>query len=83
MHGFLNVFIAAGFVFTGMEGEDVIAILDESSADAFVFDDDSVSWRSQTVSTNHLRNMRERLALSYGSCSFEEPIEDLKGIHLL
>ncbi len=71
MHGFLNVFLAAAMV------DDAEAILRETDATAFRFDDDGVSWRDRRVTTGELRAMRQ-FATSFGSCSFEEPIDDLK-----
>ena len=71
MHGFLNVFLAAAMV------EDAEAILRETDAGAFTFDDDGAAWRDRRVSLEELKAMRE-VAISFGSCSFEEPIGDLK-----
>ena len=71
MHGFLNVFLAAALV------DDAEEILRETDAKAFTFDDDGVTWRDRRVSIDELKLMRE-LATSFGSCSFEEPINDLK-----
>jgi hypothetical protein len=83
MHGFLNVFVGAGLVLLGSKEQDVIAVLEESSPDAFTFDDEFVSWRSHQLRIDQIKAVRERFAISFGSCSFEEPIEDLKGIGLL
>lgn len=71
MHGFVNVFLAAALV------DDAEAILRETDAKAFTFDDDGAAWRDRRVSLGDLEAMRE-LATSFGSCSFEEPIDDLK-----
>jgi hypothetical protein len=71
MHGFLNVFLAAAMV------DAAEAILRETDANAFRFDDDGASWRARRVSVAHLRATRQ-FATSFGSCSFEEPIDDLK-----
>ena len=71
MHGFLNVFLAAAMV------DDAEAILRETDPTAFRFDDDGASWRDRRVSIDDLKAMR-RFATSFGSCSFEEPIDDLK-----
>jgi hypothetical protein len=71
MHGFLNVFLAAAMV------DDAEAILGETDPRAFTFDDDGVSWRERRVSVEELVEMR-KFAISFGSCSFEEPISDLK-----
>jgi hypothetical protein len=72
MHGFLNVFMAAALPDHGGE------VLREEEAAAFTFDDDGASWRDHRVSTTDLRRIRRELAISFGSCSFEEPIADLQ-----
>ncbi|HEX2060016.1 MAG TPA: hypothetical protein VHK90_04695 [Thermoanaerobaculia bacterium] len=77
MHGFLNVFIAAALV------EHADAILREEDPRAFAFEDESMSWRGHRVSVENLAEMREKFAISFGSCSFEEPIGDLRSLHLL
>lgn len=71
MHGFLNVFLAAAMV------DEAEAILDERDPKAFTFDDEGVTWRNRRVGVDELRAMRQ-FATSFGSCSFEEPIDDLK-----
>jgi hypothetical protein len=71
MHGFLNVFLAAAML------DHADAILAERDPRAFAFDDDGARWRDQRVSIEELRVMRG-FATSFGSCSFEEPIDDLK-----
>lgn len=42
-----------------------------------------VTWRDEMIVRGQLRNSRNLLAIAFGSCSFEEPIEDLKKIGLL
>jgi len=54
------------------------AILAEHDPHAFAFDDDGASWRGHRVSTEDIITMRRDFATSFGSCSFEEPIGDLK-----
>jgi hypothetical protein len=72
MHGFLNVFLAAALL------EHADAILAEEEPRAFAFDEDGASWRGHRVTTDALRVMRRGFATSFGSCSFEEPIGDLR-----
>jgi hypothetical protein len=83
MHGFLNVFLAAAFAQNGLPAEQIEQLLDERSPAAFHFEEGAVIWRDRQVVRAHLRNTRSLFALSFGSCSFEEPIEDLKSIGLL
>jgi hypothetical protein len=83
MHGFLNVFLAAGFLRTGMEAGLAIPMLEEQSAQAFHFDRDGVTWRQFRLSRQEIAATRKEFAISFGSCSFTEPIEDLQSLHLL
>lgn len=74
MHGFLNLFLAAALI------EHADAILEESDPATFAFDDDGASWRGHRVSTDALTTMRDTFATSFGSCSFDEPIADLRAL---
>ncbi|HEV7768819.1 MAG TPA: hypothetical protein VGQ76_27750 [Thermoanaerobaculia bacterium] len=74
MHGFLNVFLAAALL------DHADEILREGDPHAFSFDDEVASWRGHRVSTDALRTMRREFATSFGSCSFEEPIGDLRAL---
>ncbi len=83
MHGFLNLFLASVFAYNGMSVEQLAEIIEERSPGAFRFENDSVFWRDQMLVISHLRNARRLFAIAFGSCSFEEPIEDLKKIGLI
>ena len=83
MHGFLNVFLGAAFLYAGLGVKDVITILEESSSDAFVFSDSGVAWRSHGLDEGQIRVARREFSTSFGSCSFDELFEDLKGLKLL
>lgn len=83
MFGYLNVFLAAAFIRTGMSDDDARDVLDEQTPGAFTFDDDGVSWRGRKVSSSELRSTRTQLALSFGSCSFLEPVAEARSLHLL
>jgi hypothetical protein len=72
MHGFINVFMAAAFP------HDAERILVEEDPRAFRFEDEFAFWREKAVTTEHLAQIRREFALSFGSCSFEEPVNELK-----
>jgi hypothetical protein len=72
MHGFVNVFLAAALP---VHAESILL---EDDPRAFVFDDDAASWRGHAVHTEDLARLRREFAISFGSCSFQEPIADLK-----
>jgi hypothetical protein len=83
MHGFLNVFLAAAFARSGMGVEQLAELLEERSPEAFQFNDDGVRWRDEVIVRERLQSARNLFAIAFGSCSVEEPIEDLKRIGLL
>ncbi len=83
MFGFLNVFLAAALHATGMPAGEMPALLEERSADAIRVDETGISWRGYCLTTEQAAAARASLALSFGSCSFREPIDDLQGLRLL
>jgi hypothetical protein len=84
MHGFLNVFLGACWAFTeGCSPGAMEAVLDERSAGAFVFSETGVKWRQNHITTAQIAAAREHFALSFGSCSFTEPMDDLQALRLL
>lgn len=83
MHGFLNVFIAAAFARAGAETERIVEMLDQQSSRAFRFDAAGVGWRNKTLNLEQLKVARHTGLVSFGSCSFREPLEGLRGLGLL
>ncbi|MFQ3598437.1 MAG: hypothetical protein SNJ55_07980 [Chloroherpetonaceae bacterium] len=83
MFGFLNVFLASAFAYCGMTEPDLADLLSETDLAQFSFSQERICWRSHCLDTATLHRIRTEFALSFGSCSFEEPIEDLKTHHLL
>jgi len=84
MNGFLNVFLAAGFLQQGFKPNLIRELLIDKRDDNFLFTGDGVLWRQEYfIGTAQLKNLRKRGAISFGSCSFVEPIDDLKEIRLL
>lgn len=81
MHGFVNVFLAAVAAGAGDAGPDELtAMLEEREPGAFVFTDAGASWRGRQWSLDEIVRTRASFALSIGSCSFEEPVADLRGL---
>jgi len=84
MHGFVNLFVAAAMVRGhGIDAARAAAILDSRDAGCFHFTPEGVRWDGLVLEDTQLAETRERFALSYGSCSFDEPVADLKGLGLL
>ncbi|MFM8426554.1 MAG: hypothetical protein ACKOBL_15410, partial [Chloroflexota bacterium] len=83
MHGFLNVF-GAGVLASvhGLSQPEVQAILEDEIAGNFVFDETGFGWNGLRVATSEIQRAR-LFTTSFGSCSFDEPKEDLQAIKLL
>src|SRR5215210_844456 len=77
MHGFLNVFVAAALVNAGQREDLALAALEEGDRHAFVFEDDAILWRGKRIPAREIEQSRRMLAISFGSCSFREPIDEL------
>jgi hypothetical protein len=83
MHGFVNVLGAAVLALEHDWTEKEIAeMLDEEDPAAFSFSDDFFGWRDWKVATDRIPIHRE-LVTSLGSCSFDEPRDDLRALKLL
>jgi hypothetical protein len=82
--GFLNVFIAGCMAHVQEASvQELMAILSEENSPAFTFDGYGVSWREYRLSNDEVEEARDAFAISFGSCSFEEPIEHLRSMNLL
>lgn len=82
MHGFLNVL---GARVLGAEHnwdvQQTAAMLEDEDAASFVFQEDAFAWRNTTITTGRIEAQRA-LVTSLGSCSFDEPREDLRALDL-
>lgn len=83
MHGFLNV-LGAGVLAIQHEWDvqQTAAMLEDENAESFAFTEDEFTWRDWSVTTDEITANRA-LITSLGSCSFDEPREDLRALGLL
>ena len=79
-HGFINVFVAAVFAWQGTDRGAVAGVLHECDPETFEFFDEELTWRGRVLLTEHIAAARRDFAHSFGSCSFEEPVEDLRAL---
>lgn len=83
MHGFFNVFGGAMLAWANdLNDDELQKILSEEDPEEFTFTDEALSWQDYSVSTKEINDLRKAVLLSYGSCSFEEPIDDLRKLKL-
>ena len=81
MHGFVNVFTAGVLAHARRLPEDALRALiaDEDPAD-FVFTNDGLRWRDVQASNEEIAVARRNFVTSFGSCSFDEPRDDLRAL---
>ncbi|MDX1419774.1 MAG: hypothetical protein R3181_07405 [Rubricoccaceae bacterium] len=85
MYGFLNVFGGAALAAQhGFDRAALARVLCDEDAAHFRFDDGGLWWTDDWfVPAASIADVRDRFATSYGSCSFDEPREDLRALGLL
>ena len=82
MFGFLNVLLCTAALLGGVSEDVALAVLEERDGRAVAFDGEGARWRGQRFDTELLERARERMA-AFGSCSFREPMDDLRAAQLL
>jgi hypothetical protein len=80
MHGFVNFFVAAMAACEGSNEVEVEEILKDGESRDFIADADGLQWRGHNFSSVAIREMRDRFAISFGSCSFEEPMGEMRAM---
>jgi hypothetical protein len=82
MHGFINVFAACVLdALHGVDEKTLIEILQEEDPARFRWEDEQFTWAGQlSAPTEQIAVVRHRLAISFGSCSFDEPRDDLRAL---
>jgi hypothetical protein len=83
MHGFLNVLGAAVLAAEyKWDSRQAALMLEDENADAFSFTEEFFAWREWKIDIKRLQD-RRKFVTSFGSCSFDEPREDLRALRLL
>ncbi len=82
MHGFLNL-LAAGVLAHRVDAATIATIVAEEDPSAFVFSHDGFAWRDDVAETGDVAAARAADFVAYGSCSFDEPVNDLIALGIL
>jgi hypothetical protein len=81
MHGFLNLAIAAALVYwKKLTPQEVLAVLEEPCSSKFQFHTDGITWAGHGLAIAEIAKARQQFFRSFGSCSFQEPVNDLETI---
>jgi hypothetical protein len=80
MHGFLNV-LGVGVLSAEHHWDEAqtIEMLEDQRAQSFEFHDTVFAWRDWEVTIDRIK-ARRKFVTSFGSCSFDEPREDLSAL---
>ena len=78
MYGFMNVLLATAELARGRDGETAQAILEDGNPDHFSFETDGIRWCDSHYRVEELASVRHRFFLGFGSCSFREPVDELR-----
>jgi hypothetical protein len=78
MHGYANVFLTAALAWRGEDARALIETLNEKDASAFVVGEDNVRWHGFDAGVDEIEAVRREFAISYGSCSFTEPVHEAR-----
>jgi hypothetical protein len=83
MHGFLNVLGAAVLAAEHQwDVDQAVMMLEDEDPRSFSFTNDFFAWRDWEIDTERLEH-RRKFVRSFGSCSFDEPRDDLRALNLL
>lgn len=83
MFGYLNIFLVAAFHRAGLPESALLDLLEEHDASAITFDEAGACWRGNLADQSHLSGARKALAVSFGSCSFTEPVDEARSMNLI
>ena len=75
-HGFLNLLAGAQF------GDEEQALAD-SDPGAFALEGEGFSWRGRLAGADEIARMRAELFIGFGSCSAQEPADELRALGFL
>jgi hypothetical protein len=83
MHGFLNV-LGAGVLSAEHHWDEAqtVEMLEDQTAKSFEFHDTVFAWRDWEITLDRIK-ARRKFVTSFGSCSFDEPREDLRALNFL
>jgi hypothetical protein len=83
MHGFLNLFMMAGFAREGYKVSFLEDVMEEEFDEVFRFEEHAAMWRDFKLNLHQIEILRKYGLQSFGSCSFDEPVADLQKMGIL
>ena len=78
MYGYLNVILATAAIRAGATRDVAEQVLCQTDTSSLVFGDEVIRWGAAEWSAGIVRGTRAEQLVSFGSCSFREPVEELR-----
>jgi len=83
MHGFVNIFVAIILSKNmNLRTELMLELLNDENPINFEWNDNGLTWQNHFISIEDIKESKDIIS-SFGSCSFDEPIDDLKELNIL
>jgi hypothetical protein len=83
MYGYLNVFLVAALLRQGASDSDAARLLEERDPAAIRVSDTGLEWEDYRLDLAALERTRSDGIVSFGSCSFTEPVGELRALELI
>jgi hypothetical protein len=80
MYGYLNVLLATAALRSGGSASAAEDILQRTDTSALVFAEGAVSWGAEQFPLSTVSDTRRHQLVSFGSCSFREPVEEFDAL---
>lgn len=82
-HGFLNLLVAVALAESGADVDVIASVVAERESARLMVGASGLAWGDLRADAATVKNIRTARFASYGSCSFDEPIEDLTALGIL
>jgi len=80
MFGFLNMLLACALRLDNATPDEMEEALLESNRASVTFTDTTIAWRGRRFDRTRLAHLREHVMVSFGSCSFTEPVSEVRAM---
>ncbi|MBA4537501.1 hypothetical protein H1Z61_10245 [Bacillus aquiflavi] len=78
MHGFLNIFLSGMLAYHFNLNKKIIEeIISDENIEHFMIKNDSLAWKHFCITAQEMKELRNHSLCSFGSCSFDEPKDEL------
>lgn len=78
MHGFLNIFLSGMLAYQeNLDEKSIKHVLSEEESRHFIIQENELGWRNFHLTSSSVQELRKRYLCSFGSCSFDEPRDEL------